>query len=418
MSRSASASASARARPKSGAAPKQRSAAQREKAASDEASSGKRRKAASPSAQALERQPRRQGPPPRTVPRIVVPAATERARNARAPRRRANRDRRRASDVSRTLILVKPDAFERGLTGEVITRFERKGLRPVAMRLMQADEELANRHYAEHAEKPFFGELVVVHHPRPARRDRPRGQRRGRRGAPADRRHQPARGGAGIDPRRLRDRGHVQPRPRLGLRRVGRARGLALVSRTCSPGVGVSRAGARSSTALGVDFEVVVPEVEELGEGEPREVVLENARRKARAVAAECPRRARDRGRHRGGGRGAVAGQGGGRSRGAVAPARPCRAGRTRCWAGWCCWTPTAASGPAWSSSTRHVQAARRRHARPLHRLGRVARPRRRLRDPGPGLDPDRAPGGRLLERRRPARSVYCSSWPPSCRAR
>jgi nucleoside-diphosphate kinase len=62
--------------------------------------------------------------------------------------------------VSRTLILVKPDAFERGLTGEVITRFERKGLRPVAMKLMVADEEVANRHYAEHTEKPFFGELV------------------------------------------------------------------------------------------------------------------------------------------------------------------------------------------------------------------------------------------------------------------
>jgi nucleoside-diphosphate kinase len=62
--------------------------------------------------------------------------------------------------MPRTLILVKPDAFERGLTGEVIARFERKGLRITAMKLMQADEELANTHYAEHAEKPFFGELV------------------------------------------------------------------------------------------------------------------------------------------------------------------------------------------------------------------------------------------------------------------
>jgi nucleoside-diphosphate kinase len=62
--------------------------------------------------------------------------------------------------VSRTLILIKPDAFERGLTGEVIARFERKGLRLVAMKQMTVDEELANRHYAEHAEKPFFGELV------------------------------------------------------------------------------------------------------------------------------------------------------------------------------------------------------------------------------------------------------------------
>ena len=63
--------------------------------------------------------------------------------------------------MSRTLILVKPDAFERGLTGEVLTRFERKGLVIEALRLVQADEELANRHYAEHTEKPFFGELVA-----------------------------------------------------------------------------------------------------------------------------------------------------------------------------------------------------------------------------------------------------------------
>jgi nucleoside-diphosphate kinase len=62
--------------------------------------------------------------------------------------------------VSRTLILVKPDAFDRGLTGEVLTRFERKGLRPVAMKLMAVEGDLANRHYAEHTEKPFFGELI------------------------------------------------------------------------------------------------------------------------------------------------------------------------------------------------------------------------------------------------------------------
>jgi nucleoside-diphosphate kinase len=62
--------------------------------------------------------------------------------------------------VSRTLILVKPDAFERALTGEVLARFERKGLRIVALKLMTATEEIANEHYAEHKEKPFFGELV------------------------------------------------------------------------------------------------------------------------------------------------------------------------------------------------------------------------------------------------------------------
>ena len=62
--------------------------------------------------------------------------------------------------MSRTLILVKPDAFERALTGEVIARFERKGLRIAALKKMRADEALANEHYAEHKEKPFFGELV------------------------------------------------------------------------------------------------------------------------------------------------------------------------------------------------------------------------------------------------------------------
>src|SRR3954452_2187817 len=62
--------------------------------------------------------------------------------------------------MDRTLILVKPDAFERGLTGEVIARFERKGLRIAALKLMQLERELAERHYAEHSEKPFFGELV------------------------------------------------------------------------------------------------------------------------------------------------------------------------------------------------------------------------------------------------------------------
>jgi nucleoside-diphosphate kinase len=62
--------------------------------------------------------------------------------------------------MSRTLILVKPDAFERGLTGEVIARFERKGLRLVALKQVQIDDQFAAVHYEEHAEKPFFDELV------------------------------------------------------------------------------------------------------------------------------------------------------------------------------------------------------------------------------------------------------------------
>jgi nucleoside-diphosphate kinase len=62
--------------------------------------------------------------------------------------------------MERTLILVKPDAFARGLSGEIIARFERKGLAIVALRHMTVDSELAERHYAEHSERPFFGELV------------------------------------------------------------------------------------------------------------------------------------------------------------------------------------------------------------------------------------------------------------------
>ncbi|MFL5843229.1 MAG: nucleoside-diphosphate kinase [Solirubrobacteraceae bacterium] len=62
--------------------------------------------------------------------------------------------------MDRTLILVKPDAFARGLTGEIIARFERKGLTIVALKHMTVTEELAKQHYAEHAERPFFGELV------------------------------------------------------------------------------------------------------------------------------------------------------------------------------------------------------------------------------------------------------------------
>ena len=62
--------------------------------------------------------------------------------------------------MEKTLILIKPDAFARGLTGEIIARFERKGLRIVALRHMVVTDDLARRHYAEHEGKPFFGELV------------------------------------------------------------------------------------------------------------------------------------------------------------------------------------------------------------------------------------------------------------------
>jgi nucleoside-diphosphate kinase len=63
--------------------------------------------------------------------------------------------------VDRTLILVKPDAFARNLTGEIIARFERKGLRIAALKHMMVTKELAREHYAEHEGKSFFGELVA-----------------------------------------------------------------------------------------------------------------------------------------------------------------------------------------------------------------------------------------------------------------
>jgi nucleoside-diphosphate kinase len=60
----------------------------------------------------------------------------------------------------RTLVLIKPDGVRRGLAGEVLARIERKGLRIVAMDMRTVDADLAETHYAEHVEKPFYGSLV------------------------------------------------------------------------------------------------------------------------------------------------------------------------------------------------------------------------------------------------------------------
>jgi nucleoside-diphosphate kinase len=63
--------------------------------------------------------------------------------------------------MERTLVLIKPDAMQRALAGEIVARLERRGLRIVAMRLFQMDEALARRHYAEHEGKPFFEGLIA-----------------------------------------------------------------------------------------------------------------------------------------------------------------------------------------------------------------------------------------------------------------
>jgi nucleoside-diphosphate kinase len=62
--------------------------------------------------------------------------------------------------LEQTLILAKPDAIRRSLAGQIVARFEQRGFRLRAARLLQVDRDLAEEHYAEHREKPFFGELV------------------------------------------------------------------------------------------------------------------------------------------------------------------------------------------------------------------------------------------------------------------
>lgn len=62
--------------------------------------------------------------------------------------------------TERTLILIKPDGVKRGFVGEILSRIERKGLTIAALELKHVSEELAGRHYAEHAERPFYGDLI------------------------------------------------------------------------------------------------------------------------------------------------------------------------------------------------------------------------------------------------------------------
>jgi nucleoside-diphosphate kinase len=69
--------------------------------------------------------------------------------------------------MERTLVLVKPDAMQRGLAGEILTRLERRGLKIVGVKLLQVSDDLARRHYAEHTGKPFFDGLIAYITTRP-----------------------------------------------------------------------------------------------------------------------------------------------------------------------------------------------------------------------------------------------------------
>lgn len=62
--------------------------------------------------------------------------------------------------MEKTFVMLKPDALQRGLSGEIIGRLEKRGLKPVAMKMMSISREMAEEHYEEHKDKPFFGELV------------------------------------------------------------------------------------------------------------------------------------------------------------------------------------------------------------------------------------------------------------------
>ena len=64
------------------------------------------------------------------------------------------------SETERTFVMVKPDGVQRGLIGEIMSRFEQRGLKLVGAKFMQIDEELAHEHYGEHEDKPFFEDLV------------------------------------------------------------------------------------------------------------------------------------------------------------------------------------------------------------------------------------------------------------------
>ena len=145
--------------------------------------------------------------------------------------RSGRRVRSAAVAVERTLILIKPDATERALAGEILARIERRGFTVVGGKLLRVSRDLGSEHYAEHSEKPFYGELVDFITSAPTWALVVEGE-----GAIATMRKtigatNPADAEAGHDPRRPRDVDAEQPDPRLRFARVCAARDLALVRR-------------------------------------------------------------------------------------------------------------------------------------------------------------------------------------------
>ena len=196
--------------------------------------------------------------------------------------------------MDRTLILVKPDAFARNLTGEIIARFERKGLRIAALRHMTLDRQTAEQHYAEHQGKPFFEELVSFITSGPLVAMVLEGEDAVKAARQVIGATNPLEAAPGLDPRRLRRSRSARTWSTAPTRPSRPSARRTCSSRRADPRVrlaaaaGDPRAGGHRRSRSGRAG------VEELAEGEPRAVAAENARRKALAVA----RRARARRRH------------------------------------------------------------------------------------------------------------------------
>ena len=181
--------------------------------------------------------------------------------------------------IEQTLILVKPDAFSRGLTGEIIARFERKGLKILQLQKMTLTEGTAKEHYAEHDGKPFFGELVefITSGPLVAMvlegEDAIKAARQVI-GAtnPLEATTGSIRGDYAIQVGT--NMVHGSDSPESGQREASSSSGRLILA---------SRSPQRTAILdqLGYAHVVEPADVEELTQGDPREVALENARRKA-----------------------------------------------------------------------------------------------------------------------------------------
>ena len=124
--------------------------------------------------------------------------------------------------MERTFVMLKPDAVQRGLVGEIVNRFERRGLKIVAMKMVHVTTEFAHQHYAVHVGKPFFEGLIKYITERAGGGDGVGRDQRDRRGARHDGRDEPCQGRAGHDPGRLQPGDGTQPGARI--RRAGDGR--------------------------------------------------------------------------------------------------------------------------------------------------------------------------------------------------